>query len=138
VILRALWLTLCAMVAALFLTLLMGCSSSFEVTGLVRIQPPYSYRAVWDSAQACTGRHGRFEDLDFFVGESLHSDQGSLAGHTSGHRIYIAAGFERNPLVVKHEMIHALGVNNHPLHPFVVPCRATWESYRGDGKDLGE
>jgi hypothetical protein len=34
-------------------------------------------------------------------------------------------------MVGKHEMIHVLGVKDHPAPPFADPCHATGASYTG-------
>ena len=108
------------------LLLLAGCTA-FEPNTTAPIRPTPEYRALWDSAQACTGLHGDFSQLRFFVVPA--ADMGDLAGHTEGRDIYLREGWEQNTLVVKHEMIHALGIHHHhPYHPFVNPCHATWES----------
>jgi hypothetical protein len=96
----------------------------FEPTGAQQIDPRPEWRAVWDSAQACTQRRGDYRRLRFFV---VPVEGMQLAGHTDGTDIYLREDFQ-TPFVVKHEMIHALGVHHHPFTPFVNPCHATWES----------
>jgi hypothetical protein len=109
---------------------LVGCG--FEPTDDTPFTPPASYRALFDSAEACSGRHGDFRQLRFFTlpGWSFQSPAGPAAGYTQGTTIWIAENWVNNNMVVKHEMIHALGVHHHPYHPFVDPCHATWASYR--------
>lgn len=93
--------------------------------------PPPEYRQLWDSAQACTGRTGRFEELQWFVTpDNFECAGGIRAGCTRGKTIILSALYKDHPMVVKHEMIHALGVRGHPKVPFERPCKATWESYR--------
>lgn len=115
----------------ILLPLLFGCDT-FAVRDAHVIQPPALYHEMWDSAQVCTGRRGRFSDLTFFVAEELESRGEILAGHYEpGEKvIYLLEGWENHPMVVKHEMIHALGVYpGHPAVPFESPCKATWETY---------
>lgn len=107
------------------LLLLAGCST-FGPPDATQIDPPASWRTVWDSAQACSGLHGRFDDLRFYVVPK--GEMPGVAGHTEGHDIYLREDWQESDFVVKHEMIHALGVHHHPYHPFVDPCHATWES----------
>jgi hypothetical protein len=38
----------------------------------------------------------------------------------------LADRYVEHPMVVKPEMIHALGVKDHPARPFADPCHATW------------
>jgi len=115
--------------ALLVLAACVGCA--FEPEGAEPFTPPASYRVVWDSAQACTGRHGRFGALRFFVvpGDGFDTPDGREAGRTSGTTIYLSEAYVDHPMVVKHEMIHALGVHHHPAIPFETPCHATWASY---------
>ena len=108
------------------LALLAGCS--FEPDNPTPLEERPWFRAQWDTAQACTGHHARYEDLRFYSVPEI--DGGKKAGRTIGKDIYIAEGYEKYPLVIKHEMIHALGIHHHPYHPFVDPCKATWESAR--------
>ena len=119
---RAVW----ALYVLAALALLTGCA--FEPTQDTPLEVKPWFRAQWDTAQACTGLRGRFEDLRFWRVAEL--DGGETAGKTFGRDIYIAEGYEKYPLVIKHEMIHALGVHGHPNTPFVLPCKATWESAR--------
>lgn len=115
-------MALVALVGAL--AILTGCA--FEPTQDTPLTPRPWFRAQWDTAQTCTGLRGRYEDLRFWSVPDL----GGKAAKTFGKDIYIAEGYEKYPLVVKHEMIHALGIHDHPYHPFVDPCKATWESAR--------
>lgn len=109
---------------ALAALLLTGCALEPESDTPLPERP--WFRAQWDTAQACTGLHGRFEDLRFWSVPELEG--GKKAGKTFGHDIYIAEGYERYPVVIRHEMIHALGIHGHPDVPFVTPCHATWGS----------
>lgn len=118
-------------IAFLATSLLFACA--FEPEGAIPYVPPPEYRVTWDSAQACTGRHRDYSRLRFWVvpGDGFYRGDEALAGYTRFPNIYIAEGYLDHPMVVKHEMIHALGVNGHPRVPFADPCHATWESYGG-------
>ena len=115
---------------AFLATSLLFAACAFAPEEAVPFTPPPEYRTIWDSAQACSGRHGDYDRLVFMlVPDAFDCPSGTCAGHTTGKTIYLAAGYTDHPMVVKHEMIHALGVSSHPYHPFVDPCHATWESY---------
>ena len=125
--------------AVLLLLTQAGCA--FEPSADRTLVPPESYREVWAEAQACTGRTGRFDDLHFFVveGSRFEGPHGPALGYTRGKTIWIAERWIDHPMVVKHEMIHALGVDNHPRVPFAEPCKATWESWTGEARlQMGE
>jgi len=109
--------------------LLTGCA--FMPEDAVPFEPPALYHDLWDSAQACTGRRGDFSQLRFFVVEGISFDtpQGPATGWTEGTTITLASEWVDHPLVVKHELIHALGIDGHPYVPFVDPCHATWDSW---------
>lgn len=113
------------------LLLLLG-ACAFQPQDAVPFNPPVSFRVVWDSAQACTGRRGRFEDLHFFTVEpgGIDGDVHTV-GRTEGHDIYLDTSVQYSGLAVKHEMIHALGVHGHPVHPFNDPCHAMYDDYVG-------
>ena len=117
-----------------FLALLVA-ACAFEPPGATPFDPPATYRGLWDSAQSCTGRRGAYTGLRFFIvpGRSFPTPESERAvGHTDGQTIYIAEDWADHPMVVKHEMIHALGFgSSHPRVPFETPCGATWETYRG-------
>jgi hypothetical protein len=52
------------------------------------------------------------------------------------HHIYIASAYQRNELVVRHEMLHdLLGRPGHPNPPFGQGCPLTWESWRTQGTE---
>lgn len=93
--------------------------------GAQLIEPPAEWRAVWETAQACSGLEGDFSELHFYVVPV--ADMPTKAGETRGHDIYIREDWQI-PFVVKHEMIHALGIHDHPRIPFATPCHATWET----------
>ena len=137
-------------VAVLAGLLLAGCNSilgSFAPGDAAEFTPPASYRAMWDSAQACTGRRGDFAKLRFYVVPGREVDPAATARTkpwaliaAGGATIVIAEDYRLHPMVVKHEMIHALGVGfdgpPHPAHPFVDPCHATWRSFDYSTPDL--
>lgn len=108
---------------------LAGCAA-FEPTGRQPFDPPASYRVMWDSVSACTGvPHYNFERLHFYVVPGVWNfptpHEQHAAGYTQGQDITIAEYYLYNPIVVKHEMIHALiGRGDHPYIPFVMPCAA--------------
>jgi hypothetical protein len=110
------------------LLLLAGCA--LEPNGANPIAPPDGARAIWDSTQACSGRHGDFDQLRFYIvpDDELPGD----AAKTFGQDIYLREKYRDHPMVLKHEMLHTLGFgDDHPARPFIDPCRATWESYDG-------
>jgi hypothetical protein len=118
---------------ALFSSLVLaGCVGAFMPEEAEPFDPPASYRAMWDSAQACTGRTRPFERVAFFKvpGRSFETpDNDRAAGHASEGRVILAERWMAHPMVVKHEMIHALGVYNHPRDIFERACKATWDSW---------
>lgn len=89
------------------------------------------YYEMWAEAQGCTQREGRFGAITFYVAEDLVSSGEVVAGHYEAgeNAIYLLEGWEDHPMVVKHELIHALGVEGHPHVPFDSPCKATWQTY---------
>ena len=107
-----------------------GLASSFEVTaigavaeapGVIEVVPPPQYRTWWAQAQRCTGRTRSMGEVRFAVvqGETfvVGSDERlELLGFFNPftNTAYVAQGQMFNPLTVKHEMVHALGVFGHP------------------------
>lgn len=120
--------------------LLAGCArDGFEPggdLGAVEFDPPPSYRRMWAAAQACSGRAGDFDRLRWWVVPGVrtfeYADGAPYADglyHSDGH-ITLAGAVLSHPMVVRHEMLHALGFGvEHPAVPFRNPCRATWGSW---------
>ena len=124
----------------LALLLLAGCrGETFEPAdlGAVRFTPPPSYRAMWERAQTCSGRHGEFDRLTWWVVPGVRTfdyaaDEPRADGlyERNRHTITLAGAVLAHPMVVRHEMLHALGLGgDHPTIPFRDPCRATWGSW---------
>jgi hypothetical protein len=100
--------------------------------GATPMTPPESYRKVWIEAMACTGKIGDFNRISFWSvpGENFETPRiDKAAGMTEHQRIFIAEKYLGHPMVVKHEMIHALIGSGHPEVPFKVPCKATWDTW---------
>ena len=124
----------------ILVALLVGCSGeAFEPAdlGAVRFTPPPSYRAMWARAEACSGRSGDFERLTWWVVPGVRTfdydtDEPRADGlyERNRHTITLAGAVLMHPMVVRHEMLHALGFGgDHPDIPFRDPCRATWDSW---------
>jgi hypothetical protein len=86
---------------------------------------PWQYRQWWAEDEKCSGLKGDFDHWNFAAVNASafrvnHSDM-LFIGYTwsDTHTIYLVAPFKMNPLLVKHEMIHALmDENNMPAgHP---------------------
>ncbi|HYC33364.1 MAG TPA: hypothetical protein VEB59_13820 [Gemmatimonadales bacterium] len=124
----------------LLLILLTACrGETFEPEdlGAIRFTPPPSYRTMWARAEACSGRSGEFERLSWWVVPGVRTfdyaaDEPRADGlyERNRHTITLAGAALPHPMVVRHEMLHALGYGEeHPAVPFRDPCRATWDSW---------
>jgi hypothetical protein len=115
--------------APLALLLVAGCA--FEPSGGIPFEPPASYRAMWAQAEACSGRWRPIESVTFYrvPGHDFDTPKGDAAGYGRGGEVWIAEDYLAHPMVVRHEMLHGLGIGSHPARPFVDPCRATWDSW---------
>jgi hypothetical protein len=123
--------------------LLSGCDGGFDPAelGAVRFTPPPSYREMWARAEECTGREGDFDGITWWVVPGVETfDYEAGAPDANGfydgdtHAITLAGSALAHPMVVRHEMLHALGFGaEHPDPPFRAPCRATQGSW-----DAGE
>lgn len=98
--------------------------------------PPTVYREWWAKTEACSGLSGDFARVRWseVPGPSFPCASGECAGHwESSHRIYLAAAWKLDEMVVRHEMLHdLLERSGHPTVPFATPCTLTWASWRGD------
>lgn len=114
----------CVLLVALAVFGLIACCSPTAPTGgmaygRVRIPITTEYRQWWAGIEACSGLPGDIDGTRFYVVDSL---SGQAIGRTDGHDVYIVAGFTRNAFVVRHEMLHALGVHGHPKYYFDGVC----------------
>jgi hypothetical protein len=123
------------------LAALTGCGQPAGGTGpgLDRIpfRPPDSYLAMWETAQACSRvrMHIGFVSWEVVPGvwTFATADSVGAVAYTDQSVITIAGGWLDHPLVVRHEMLHALlGTREHPSEPFDFPCRATENSWDED------
>lgn len=101
------------------------------------VAPPEAYREWWSRTEACAGRSGDFERVQWYVVpgvQTFATDAGEKVGlwtHSSeGVRIIIAGDYAGNELVVRHEMLHALlDREGHPREYFQQRCGLTWDSW---------
>lgn len=76
--------------------------------------PPEHYREIWDSAQACTGKHGDYDRITWLRFEGRAFECRKKGGPTAigcwagPHTIIIASDWANIDWVPKHEMIHDL------------------------------
>jgi hypothetical protein len=104
--------------------------------GALRFDPPLSYREMWTRTEACSGVRGNFDRIRWWVVPGVEAfeykaDEPYADGlWDSDGDITLAGGVLSHPMVVRHEMLHALGFGAaHPSVPFADPCRATWNSW---------
>ena len=123
-------------------SLLLPAGCGFEPAGDVPMKVPTLYRTWWARTEACSGRTGDFDRVQWFVvdGPGFACPGGTCAGHwESSHRIYLAGDYRNSEMVVRHEMLHELlGRPGHPDPPFGAECPLTWSSWNGDRAALGD
>ena len=98
---------------------------------------PEQYRDWWEATEACSGREGDFDAIEWYVVpgvETFETEAGPKVGlwsHSSeGMRVVVADGYAENELVVRHEMLHALlNRGGHPEEYFNTRCNLTWDSW---------
>ena len=91
---------------------------------------------MWARAETCSGVRGSFDRIRWWVVPGVetfeYSPEEPYADGLWGSEgdITLAGGVLSHPMVVRHEMLHALGFGaDHPSVPFADPCRATWGSW---------
>jgi hypothetical protein len=93
--------------------------------------PPPEYRLWWNLTEACSGLHGSFSSVDWYVvpgTTDLPGTHGEYQGEwfAQGNRISLASAEQFNGSLVRHEMLHALlGVDGHPRSEFLDRCAGT-------------
>jgi len=117
---------------ALLLLSLAACESPTGLPpGAQRFTPPAVYRQWWSLTEACSGLHGDFDAVQWYVvpGErTIQLDNGELTSAVwdpRGNRILIAAGPDGRYAgdLVRHEMLHALRqAGGHPREDFIGRC----------------
>lgn len=122
------------------LVLLSACA--FEPDGAVPLATADRYREWWARTEACSGRTGDFDAIQWYVvrGRDFACPTGRCVGRWEpNHRIYLAEAWVQSELVVRHEMLHALlGRAGHPAPPFGQGCPLTWETWRGDAARVAD
>lgn len=116
---------------AICLSSLAGCG--FEPEGAVPYDPPPIYQQWWRETEACSGRRGSLQSIDwaYIPGYAFSCPSGRCVGRWEpSSRIYVAEAYRRDELVVRHEMLHALlGRAGHPNPPFGIGCPLTWQTW---------
>jgi hypothetical protein len=117
------------------LTTGIACSSPVEPRNGMRFTPPSWYRALYAHDVQCSRRARPFEELTWYwvPGTDFTYDGHVDVGLTNGEagRIYLSEAYIANPLVIRHEMLHALLRNEggHPPVYFEVHCPLMWSNY---------
>lgn len=125
--------------AATLLVMTSGCG--FDPEGDRPFEPPPVYREWWAKTEACSGRTGDFDRVNWVIieGHSFSCSSGQCAGHwsTLNHQIFLASEWTMDEMVVRHEMLHdLLGRPGHPDPPFGSGCPLTWATWNGGAAGL--
>lgn len=97
-----------------------------ENAASLNFSPPAEYATWWREVEDCLGIEASIERVRWQ--ESGEYDFPCSTGRCAGawfpdHRIVLARAWKRDPLVVRHEMIHdILRVSGHPSPPFGGAC----------------
>jgi hypothetical protein len=105
--------------------------------GAVPVAAPAIYREWYQRTEACSGRSGNLEAVQFYVVPGVETFEtrdgpqvGVWIGEGGSHRIVIAGNYQGHEMVVRHELLHTLlRQTGHPEEYFVSRCRLTWESW---------
>jgi len=105
--------------------------------GAVPVAAPAVYREWFQRTEACSGRTGNLEAVQFYVVPGVETFEtrdgpqvGVWIGEGGSHRIVIAGNYQGHEMVVRHELLHTLlRQTGHPEEYFVSRCRLTWESW---------
>jgi hypothetical protein len=111
---------------------LVACESSTAVPpGAERFTPPAAYRQWWTLTEACSGLHGSFDAVQWYVlpnTSTLQLNDGTgvnAAWERRGNRIMLAGELDGRYAgdLVRHEMLHALlQAGSHPRDAFIGRC----------------
>lgn len=110
-----------------------SCGDGFAPPDATPLALTGEYLGWWAKTETCSGLRGDPAGLRFYVipGSDFACPTGRCAGRwESDGRIYVAAAYQHNEMVVRHEMLHALiGGPGHPDPPFARGCNLTWTSW---------
>jgi hypothetical protein len=117
---------------SLLLLSLAACESPTALPpGAVPFTPPAVYRQWWALTEACSGLHGSFDAVQWYVlpnASTVQLDDGTVANAAwegNGNRIILTGqldGLYAGDLV-RHEMLHALlQAGGHPRDAFIGRC----------------
>jgi len=129
----------CSILGSLVLS---GCaalapSQAVMPEGAVPVAAPAVYREWFQRTEACSGRSGNLDAVQFYVVPGVETFEtrdgpqvGVWIGEGGSHRIVIAGNYQGHEMVVRHELLHTLlRQTGHPEEYFVSRCRLTWESW---------
>lgn len=126
-------------VRRLIVLLLLGCRVPGLPHNAIRFSPPIEYHEWWASTEACAGVQSPFDSVRWYVvpkESQFTSKIGPVVALWFGDSgrvsstIVVAAFYQTNELVVRHEILHALlHHEGHPFEYFVERCKLTWETW---------
>lgn len=125
------------------LAAVIGCTTEPDSAlpdGAVPLQASEQYRTWWSETETCSRLSGAFDRVEWYVVPgvaSFQTDQGEKVGLRiqTGDRtqIVLAEYYSNHPMVVRHEMLHALlKRGGHPTEYFETRCRLTWPLWAED------
>jgi hypothetical protein len=99
-----------------------------------RFDPPPIFSAWWKKVEACSGRTGSFEAVEWYVvpnvGTIPDGSFGDVAAYSDfhDHRIVFAGEAQMVGSIVRHEMLHELRqADGHPRRDFLERCAGVVE-----------
>lgn len=103
------------LVAAIAASCIEG-SWTAEIVGRRPLEPLDIYREWWTATEDCSGITASFDRIDWYLATSITGDGAiARARWSEPHDIIVVAGYEDDPAVVRHEMLHDL-LNGDRLH----------------------
>ncbi len=103
--------------------LVAACADPFTtiVKNRQAFDPPATYDVWWTSVETCSGRTGDMRRIAWYLASGVEGDGMVARGRWSPpHDIILVRGYEDDPAVVRHEMLHDL-LDGDRLHE-----RAEW------------
>lgn len=126
--------------ALLALMLVLTCAFA-PPDGTTRFTPPAHYREIWHQAELCSGTHGDFNRVNWYVvpGKQFTSsnDTPAIGEWHRPHDILIASDWLTTDWVIRHEMIHDLTKLPHDGGPrdvqiWGIQCHSMWGYLESD------
>jgi len=119
------------LVFSTFMPVALGCGGATEphvALGAIQFTPPSTFPLWWRLTESCSALNGDFASVQWYVVPNTttvtyQGQQVDAYWISNPDRIVLADARRNDPMIVRHEMLHALRhANGHPRDAFLQAC----------------